>query len=71
MTVGGELPATLLAAGPGVSSQVFGSALIGLREGLEADPGDLQEEQVTLMRGRMEALIRDLEQTALNGTGEA
>ena len=36
MTVGGELPATLLAAGPGVSSQVFGSALIGLREGLEA-----------------------------------
>ena len=36
MAVGGELPATLLAAGPGVSSQVFGSALIGLREGLEA-----------------------------------
>ena len=46
-------------------------ALLVLREGLEADPGDLQEEQVTLMRGRMEALIRDLEQTALNGTGEA
>jgi high-affinity iron transporter len=36
MIVGAELPATLLAAGPGVSSQVLGSALIGLREGLEA-----------------------------------
>lgn len=36
MIAGGELPATLLAAGPSVSSQVFGSALIGLREGLEA-----------------------------------
>jgi high-affinity iron transporter len=35
MTAVGEIP-TLLAAGPGVSTQVFGSALIGLREGLEA-----------------------------------
>jgi high-affinity iron transporter len=32
----GDISATLLAAGPGVSSQLFGSALIGLREGLEA-----------------------------------
>jgi high-affinity iron transporter len=36
MTPVGEISATLLAAGPGVSSQLFGSALIGLREGLEA-----------------------------------
>ncbi len=30
------MPAALLAAGPSVSTQVFGSGLIGLREGLEA-----------------------------------
>jgi high-affinity iron transporter len=30
------LPMTVLAAGPGISSQFFGSLLIGLREGLEA-----------------------------------
>ena len=35
MSAVGELPATLLAAGPSVSSQLFGSSLIGLREGLE------------------------------------
>jgi high-affinity iron transporter len=35
MTAAGELSVTLLAAGPSVSSQLFGSALIGLREGLE------------------------------------
>jgi high-affinity iron transporter len=35
MTSVGDLP-TLLAGGPSVSSQVFGSGLIGLREGLEA-----------------------------------
>lgn len=33
---GGVLPTTMLAAGPGISSQFFGSLLIGLREGLEA-----------------------------------
>lgn len=31
-----DAPATVLAAGPSVSSQLFGSALIGVREGLEA-----------------------------------
>ena len=36
MTAVGELSAAVAAAGPSVSSQVFGSALIGLREGLEA-----------------------------------
>lgn len=36
MTSVGDLPATLLAAGPSVSSQLLGSGLIGLREGLEA-----------------------------------
>ena len=36
MTMVGELPATVMAAGPSISTQVFGSALIGLREGLEA-----------------------------------
>jgi high-affinity iron transporter len=36
MTTVGDLPVTLLAAGPSVSSQLFGSALIGVREGLEA-----------------------------------
>ncbi len=36
MTAVGDLPVTLLAAGPSVSSQLFGSALIGVREGLEA-----------------------------------
>jgi high-affinity iron transporter len=30
------MTASLLAAGPGISSQLFGSALIGVREGLEA-----------------------------------
>jgi high-affinity iron transporter len=35
MTSAGDLSVTLLAAGPSVSSQLFGSALIGLREGLE------------------------------------
>jgi high-affinity iron transporter len=35
MTAAGDLSVTLLAAGPSVSSQLFGSALIGLREGLE------------------------------------
>jgi high-affinity iron transporter len=33
---GATLPMTVLAAGPGVSAQFFGSLLIGLREGLEA-----------------------------------
>ncbi|MFA5708170.1 MAG: iron uptake transporter permease EfeU [Mycolicibacterium sp.] len=36
MMTDGEIPAALLAASPSVSSQVFGSGLIGLREGLEA-----------------------------------
>jgi high-affinity iron transporter len=36
MTAVGDLPVTLLASGPSVSSQLFGSALIGVREGLEA-----------------------------------
>lgn len=36
MTAVGDVSVTLLAAGPSVSSQLFGSALIGLREGLEA-----------------------------------
>ncbi len=36
MTVVGDVPLALLAAGPSVSSQLFGSALIGVREGLEA-----------------------------------
>ena len=31
----GDLPITVLAAGPSTSSQFFGSLLIGLREGLE------------------------------------
>jgi high-affinity iron transporter len=35
MTAAGDLSVTLMAAGPSVSSQLFGSALIGLREGLE------------------------------------
>src|ERR1700712_1746236 len=35
MTAAGDLSVSLLAAGPSVSSQLFGSALIGLREGLE------------------------------------
>ncbi len=34
--IAGVLPMTVLAAGPGVSAQFFGSLLIGLREGLEA-----------------------------------
>lgn len=36
MTPDASLPVSVLAAGPSVSSQVVGSALIGLREGLEA-----------------------------------
>ena len=36
MTAGTDLPVTLLAAAPNVTSQLFGSGLIGLREGLEA-----------------------------------
>ncbi len=36
MTFVGDLPTTVLAAGPSTSSQFFGSLLIGLREGLEA-----------------------------------
>ena len=36
MTAVGEVSTALLAAGPSVSSQLFGSALIGVREGLEA-----------------------------------
>ncbi len=36
MTSLGDLPVTLLMAGPSMSTQVFGSGLIGLREGLEA-----------------------------------
>lgn len=36
MTAVGDISVSLLAAGPSVSSQLFGSALIGLREGLEA-----------------------------------
>ena len=36
MTAVGDLSVSLLAAGPSVSSQLFGSALIGVREGLEA-----------------------------------
>ncbi|TPG35820.1 iron uptake transporter permease EfeU [Mycolicibacterium hodleri] len=36
MTTVGHLSTSLLAAGPSVSSQLFGSALIGVREGLEA-----------------------------------
>lgn len=36
MTAVTELPATLVVAAPNVTSQLFGSGLIGLREGLEA-----------------------------------
>ena len=36
MTTVGDIPVSLLAAGSSVSSQLFGSALIGVREGLEA-----------------------------------
>lgn len=36
MTAVGDLSTSLMAAGPSVSSQLFGSALIGVREGLEA-----------------------------------
>jgi high-affinity iron transporter len=35
MVMGADVPISLLAAGPSLSSQLFGSALIGLREGLE------------------------------------
>ncbi|WP_137147235.1 iron uptake transporter permease EfeU [Mycolicibacterium sp. CR10] len=36
MTAGTDLPVTLLTAAPNVTSQLFGSGLIGVREGLEA-----------------------------------
>ena len=36
MTALGDLSVSVLAAGPSVSAQIFGSLLIGLREGLEA-----------------------------------
>src|SRR6478735_10336263 len=36
MTVVGDWPISVLAAGPSVTSQLFGSGLIGLRVGLEA-----------------------------------
>jgi high-affinity iron transporter len=36
MTAVGDVSVSLLAAGPSVTSQLFGSALIGVREGLEA-----------------------------------
>lgn len=36
-------------------------ALAVLRDGLDADPGDLPESQTTLLRTRMERLIQDLE----------
>ncbi|MBI3215782.1 MAG: FTR1 family protein [Mycobacterium sp.] len=36
MTALGDMSVSVLAAGPSVSTQVFGSALIGVREGLEA-----------------------------------
>jgi high-affinity iron transporter len=36
MTSVGDVSVSLLAAGPSISSQLFGSALIGVREGLEA-----------------------------------
>jgi len=36
MTAVGDLSVSLMAAGPSVTSQLFGSALIGVREGLEA-----------------------------------
>lgn len=36
MTAVGDISVSLLSAGPSVTSQLFGSALIGLREGLEA-----------------------------------
>lgn len=35
MFMAGDVPISLLASGPSVSSQLFGSGLIGLREGLE------------------------------------
>ena len=35
MAIAGDVSMSLLAAGPSVSSQLLGSALIGLREGLE------------------------------------
>jgi len=38
-------------------------ALAVLRDGLDADPGDLPESQTTLLRTRMEQLIQDLERT--------
>ena len=36
-------------------------ALAVLRDGLEADPGDLPESQTSLLRSRMEGMIHDLE----------
>jgi len=36
-------------------------ALLILRGGLEADPGDLQESQIALLQGKMQGLIQELE----------
>lgn len=36
-------------------------ALAVLREGLESDPGDLQDSQVTMLRQKMQAMVQDLE----------
>jgi len=36
-------------------------ALLVLREGMEADRGDLQDSQVSLLRGKMQGLIQELE----------
>ncbi|NTV74893.1 MAG: hypothetical protein HGA66_11875 [Holophaga sp.] len=38
-------------------------ALLVLREGLEATPGDLAESQMDLLKAKMQALIQDLEKT--------
>ena len=32
-----------------------------LQDGLDADPGDLPEDQAVLLRGKMQTLIKDLE----------
>jgi len=32
-----------------------------LQDGLEADPGDLPEDQAGLLRSKMETMIKDLE----------
>lgn len=36
-------------------------ALMALRDGLDGDPGDLQESQVSILRGKMQGLIQELE----------